>query len=75
MASRNLQLLERAARALEPLLEKVVFLGGSTAALHISDEGAADVRPTDDVDAIAEITSYAAVHAVLRETARTRVPH
>jgi hypothetical protein len=36
------------------------FLSGSTTALLITDKAAADVRPTYDVDAIAEITSYAA---------------
>lgn len=38
----------------------MVFLGGSTAALLITDKAAAEVRPTYDVDAIAEIGSYAA---------------
>jgi len=45
---------------LEPLLGELVFVGGSTTALLITDKAAADVRPTYDVDAIAEITSYAA---------------
>jgi len=35
-------------------------LGGSTTTLLITDQAAAEVRPTYDVDAIAEITSYAA---------------
>jgi hypothetical protein len=38
----------------------LVFVGGSTTALLITDKAAAEVRPTYDVDAIAEITSYAA---------------
>jgi len=36
-----------------------VFVGGCATALLITDAAAADVRPTFDVDAIAEITSYA----------------
>ena len=36
------------------------LLAGCTTALLITDKAAADVRPTYDVDAIAEITSYAA---------------
>jgi hypothetical protein len=36
-----------------------VFVGGCATALLITDKAAADVRPTLDVDAIAEITSYA----------------
>jgi hypothetical protein len=35
-----------------------VFVGGCTTALLITDTAAAEVRPTYDVDAIAEITSY-----------------
>jgi hypothetical protein len=38
----------------------LVFVGGSTTALLITDKAAPDVRPTYDVDAIAEISSYAA---------------
>jgi hypothetical protein len=42
-----------------PLLREVVFVGGCTTALLITDEAAAEVRPTFDVDVIAEITTYA----------------
>src|ERR1051326_7904984 len=60
MSQHNLQLLAEAARLLKPLLAELVFVGGSTTALLITDKAAAEVRPTYDVDAIAEITSYAA---------------
>jgi hypothetical protein len=42
-----------------PILDELVFVGGCTTGLFITDEAAAEVRPTIDVDAIAEITSYA----------------
>jgi len=60
MSKHNLELLVDAARLLKPLLGELVFVGGSTTALLITDKAAAEVRPTYDVDAIAEITSYAA---------------
>lgn len=60
MSKHNLELLVEAARLLKPLLGELVFVGGSTTALLITDKGAAEVRPTYDVDAIAEISSYAA---------------
>jgi hypothetical protein len=60
MSKHNLALLIDAASLLKPLLGELVFVGGSTTALLITDKAAADVRPTYDVDAIAEITSYAA---------------
>lgn len=59
MANPNLELLTNAAKLLEPLLGELVFVGGCATALLITDKAAADVRPTFDVDAIAEITSYA----------------
>ena len=60
MSKHNLELLAEAARLLKPLLGELVFVGGTTTALLITDKAAAEVRPTYDVDAIAEITSYAA---------------
>ncbi|HTG15844.1 MAG TPA: hypothetical protein VK747_11320 [Blastocatellia bacterium] len=59
MADPNIRLLKEAAKLLRPVLGELVFVGGCTTGLLISDEGAGDVRPTVDVDAITEITSYA----------------
>lgn len=58
MANRNVELLTKAARLLRPMLGDLVFLGGCTTTLLITDPAAAEVRPTYDVDSIAEITSY-----------------
>jgi hypothetical protein len=58
MANPNSQRLVDAAKLLKPILDELVFVGGCTTGLLITDEAAADVRPTYDVDAIAEITSY-----------------
>ena len=58
MANQNLELLKVAAKLLRPVLDELVFVGGCATGLLVSDEAAAEVRPTFDVDAIAEITSY-----------------
>jgi hypothetical protein len=55
----NLDLLELMAANLRPLLSEVVFVGGCTTGLLVTDSGAAPVRLTRDVDVIAEILSYA----------------
>jgi len=55
----NRDMLSIVARRLGPLLEQVVFLGGCTTALFLTEEGTADVRPTLDVDLIVEIVSSA----------------
>jgi hypothetical protein len=60
MSKHNLELLAEAAGLLKPLLGELVFVGGSTTALLITDKAAAEVRPTYDVDAIAKISSYTA---------------
>jgi hypothetical protein len=59
MPNSNIELLKEVAKRLGPLLSEVVFVGGCTTGLFITDAAAAEVRPTFDVDVIAEITSYA----------------
>lgn len=59
MPNSNIELLKEVAKRLGPLLSEVVFVGGCTTGLFITDAAAANVRPTFDVDVIAEITSYA----------------
>jgi hypothetical protein len=58
MRDPNLRLLEEAATKLAPFLDEIVFVGGVTLGLLITDKGAAPIRTTDDVDVIAEIVTY-----------------
>jgi hypothetical protein len=58
MPDPNLRLLEEAAIKLAPFLREIVFVGGVTLGLLITDEAAAPIRSTDDVDVIAEILTY-----------------
>ncbi|HQX55946.1 MAG TPA: hypothetical protein PLP07_08470 [Pyrinomonadaceae bacterium] len=59
MANSNLEMLRIAAMRLGDLVEELVFVGGCTTDLFITDEGSAEIRPTKDVDAIVEATTYA----------------
>ncbi len=59
MPNANIELLKQVARRLGPLRGEVVFVGGCTTGLFITDNAAGEVRPTFDVDLIAEIASYA----------------
>lgn len=54
----NLALLRTVAVRLGPLPERVVFLGGATIALLITDADGIDIRATNDVDVIVEVSSY-----------------
>ena len=58
-STHNRELLVAAALLLRPLLDELVFVGGCTTSLLITDPGVEEVRPTFDVDVIAKIASYA----------------
>src|SRR5882672_8437670 len=66
----NLKLLEAGVRLLEPLLNDLVFVGGCTTGLLISDAAATGIRVTRDVDTIIEVASYAE-YITLSERLRT----
>lgn len=59
MADPNRELFERVVRLLEPVLEDLVFVGGCATGMLITDAAAAGIRSTNDVEAIADVTSYA----------------
>ena len=67
MANPNLNLLVAMARAMGPLCEQVVFVGGCATGLLVDDANLMDVRPTEDVDAIVEVASLAAYHRLADE--------
>lgn len=70
MADPNLALLMAMARAMGPLCEKVVFVGGCATGLLIDNPGLMDVRPTEDVDAIVEVASLAGYHHMADQLAQ-----
>ena len=65
----NITRIKAVYNALEELANGVVFVGGATVSLY-TDRPAPEVRPTDDVDILVELTNYsgyAAVEEKLRE--------
>src|SRR3954452_6064608 len=58
----SIALLELAGAALDDLLDEVVFVGGATVELWITDPAAPAPRPTKDVDVIVEVASRARFH-------------
>jgi hypothetical protein len=67
VAHHNVTMIRRVAVALGPLRQRVVFVGGATAGLLISDPAGAGFRPTKDVDLIVEVTSTIFYATVLRD--------
>ena len=53
----SIALLELAAAALGDLIGELVFTGGATVGLWITDPAAPEPRPTEDVNVIVEVTS------------------
>ncbi len=54
----NIVRLKAIARALSGLEENVVYVGGATVSLYITNPAAPEVRPTDDIDVVIELISY-----------------
>ena len=59
MADRNRELFESVVSLLAPILDELVFVGGCTTGIFVTDPAAGGIRPTKDVDAIVDVTSYA----------------
>lgn len=59
MTETNLEMLRIAVTHLGALKDELVFVGGCTTELFITDEAAAQPRQTKDVDTIVEAASYA----------------
>lgn len=64
MADPNRAIFQRAVELLEPLLHKLVFVGGCATGLLVTDSAAGGIRPTKDVDAIVRVASYAEYAAI-----------
>lgn len=74
MSTKDIQIsmLKKVADALGPLCDEVVFVGGCTTSLLLDDQFTVEqVRFTDDVDLIVNVTSYSEFHR-LTERLRPR---
>lgn len=70
MANPNLALLIAMVRAMGPLRDRVVFVGGCATGLLLDNASLMDVRPTEDVDAIVEVATLAGYHVLADELMR-----
>lgn len=59
MERSNLERLQFVATALEELKNIVVFVGGATTELYVTDPAATEIRTTKDVDCVIKLTNYA----------------
>ncbi len=59
MPDPNRVLFESVVRLLGPVLDDLVFIGGCTTGLFVTDPAMVGIRPTKDVGAIVDVASYA----------------
>jgi len=71
----SLEMLAHIAKGLGPLKDKVVFVGGSTVSLYLTDPGAATVRPTEDVDCVIQVLTRGQYYKLERELERLGFRH
>lgn len=64
-----IEMLQKVARALGPLVNEVVFVGGTVPALLVTDPAASPIRPTKDVDLVVDSRSHQS-HARFEEKLR-----
>ena len=57
MPSQNMIMLQTVANGLSELTKEVVFVGAAVAEFYSDDPAASDIRPTQDVDCVMEISS------------------
>ena len=70
MSDNSIDMLMAVARVLNRLPQSVVYTGGATISLYLDALSARDMRPTDDVDCVVEVTSqreYYRLSATLRD--------
>lgn len=71
----SLEMLAHIAKGLGPLKDKVVFVGGSTVSLYLTDPGASSVRPTEDVDCVIQVLSRGQYYKLEAELERLGFRH
>ena len=54
----SLKVVERVALALEEIKDEVIFVGGATLSLYVTDKGAEQPRPTTDIDVSVQVSTY-----------------
>lgn len=57
-------MLQTVAAGLKELKPRIVFVGGVVAELYVSDSAHSEIRPTQDVDCVIEITSRAKYYSL-----------
>ena len=71
----NLAILEIAAQALGDLTDSLVFVGGCATGLLVTRIRAYQIRPTEDVDVVAEVATITEYHSIEAKLASRGFKH
>src|SRR4030042_553048 len=71
MLNKNIDILQVVATGVGELKEVLVFVGGAVSELYADDPASSDIRPTQDVDCVIELSSRME-YARLEENLRTK---
>lgn len=75
MSSSNIAMLQLVAKGLGHLKDEVVFVGGCVAELYAKEPELSDIRVTQDVDCIIEISSYIKLGDLEEELRKLKFAH
>ena len=69
----NIKLVEKVALALEEINDEVIYIGGAIVSLYVTDQGAEQARPTEDIDICVQISTYAQMDQLREKLARKKI--
>lgn len=69
----NLKILEKVASALGELNTNMLYVGGAVMSLYVTDEGAEQPRPTNDIDISVQISSYSQMENLRQQLVARRI--
>ena len=70
--NKSIEMIDIVAHGLDDLVGQVVFVGGATLGVYIDDPAVPEVRPTDDVDCVIEVTTRSSYYRFEEELRKRR---
>ena len=69
----NLKVIEKVALALGEINDEVIYVGGAVVSLYVTDEGAEQPRPTNDIDISVQVSTYTQIDELREKLARKNI--
>lgn len=69
----NLKVVEKVAIALGEINNDVIYIGGAVVSLYVTDDGAEQPRPTNDIDISVQISTYSQMEKLREELDKKKI--